>query len=391
MNNEKIGVIADDLTGCGDVGVLLVKYGLNIVTTVSDVLPSIEAVHQYDVIMINTDTRHESPDTAYSRVAKAAEYFRKLNIKKIYKKIDSTLRGNIGSEIDALFDVFKLQYLDMCAAFPKAGRTTNRGYHYVNKKLITDTEFASDPQCPVREAYIPALLKNQTSHNEQIRVYDCVDQRDLKQTAKKITDLLKNSTYQVICGASGLIEELTDYWYKPHKLRKSSHVVKAKNVENELPVLIVSGSAQEISHEQIENTCKSRDVICVKINFEMIEYNDIINKCVKALNSGYSVIIYPERRRINSPENVINILRKITKIILEHINIQRFILIGGETANAVCRALGIKFLEIAGSVCIGIPFCRTPDDKYRIILKPGGFGHSHVIEDSLRYMKEKNI
>ena len=58
-----------------------------------------------EVIVFNTDSRWLTPEEAYEKVSFAAHLLHRIDARFFYKKIDSTLRGNIGSEIDAFMDV----------------------------------------------------------------------------------------------------------------------------------------------------------------------------------------------------------------------------------------------------------------------------------------------
>ena len=77
----------------------------------------------------------------------------------IYKKLDSTLRGNVAEELRAVQKVFRPDLVLIAPAFPKMNRTTVQGHHYVQGVLITETEFAKDPKTPVMESYIPNSQK----------------------------------------------------------------------------------------------------------------------------------------------------------------------------------------------------------------------------------------
>lgn len=46
------------------------------------------------------------------------------------KKIDSTLRGNLGAEIKAVDDVFNPDIVIIAPAYPANQRVTIGGYHY---------------------------------------------------------------------------------------------------------------------------------------------------------------------------------------------------------------------------------------------------------------------
>ncbi len=76
----------------------------------------------------------------------------------LVKKIDSTLRGNVGAEVAAMLQACKASAAIIAPAFPAAGRITRNGQCFVHERLLTDTEFASDPKTPVTSADIGMLL-----------------------------------------------------------------------------------------------------------------------------------------------------------------------------------------------------------------------------------------
>lgn len=103
--SQKLAVIADDLTGANDTGVQFSKHGIStIVVFQLDALES--AAEKADVVVVNTDSRLCAPRSAYYWVRLAAEALKKMGISRIYKKIDSAFRGNIGAELDGAMDAF---------------------------------------------------------------------------------------------------------------------------------------------------------------------------------------------------------------------------------------------------------------------------------------------
>jgi len=88
-----LGIVADDLTGAMDSSGYFARRGLNTVVLLEPDFSSTA-----DVLVINTNSRAETPDIAHERVRHAV---RNLSGRVIYKKIDSTLRGNIGTELEA--------------------------------------------------------------------------------------------------------------------------------------------------------------------------------------------------------------------------------------------------------------------------------------------------
>ena len=86
-----MGIIADDLTGATDSSGHFVRKGFSTIVFLDPHVPLTA-----DVIVINTDSRADDARTARKKVKKAV---RSLLGRTIYKKIDSSLRGNIGVEL----------------------------------------------------------------------------------------------------------------------------------------------------------------------------------------------------------------------------------------------------------------------------------------------------
>ncbi len=395
-----IGVIADDLTGCGDIGLHFADYNLKtiVLTNPKSQIPN----SKIDVLVVNTESRFDSPNLAYNKVKEVCRKFKELKIKKIYKKIDSTLRGNIGRELDALFDELKIKKIPFCAAFPKAGRTTLNGTHYVNGKIITETEFSSDPKTPVKESHIPTLLKRQSKNYDKIIVYDTQTQNDLKNIAKKVNS--------VFCGSAGLAEELVRFWCpKPdtrYQIPDTSRNRKDLHLTSDIchltsAVLVVSGSANPRTYAQIDELKKGMNFFPILIDFKK---NSVVLKKDISLENG--VVIYPQKTRGN-PDRIIKILTMLTKAVINPArpsfakqNLGGFdsmIICGGDTSSHILEQLKINFFEIVSSVLpvgrpLGLPgisFCRTLDKKHNFILKPGGFGDKDALIECVKFLKRE--
>ena len=62
---------------------------------------------------------------------------------------------------------------------------------------------------------------------------------------------------------------------------------------------------------------------------------------------------------------------------------------GGDTANALCSALGTQALEILGEVEAGIPIMRLlGEQSLPLVTKAGGFGGPAAIGDALVKVKQ---
>ena len=97
-------IIADDFTGALDTGIQFTKMGIRakIVTDYQYDFQNLK--EEYQLLVVNTDSRPLSSEEAYNRVYHLAVNARKAGFEYVYKKTDSGLRGNIGAEIKAVMD-----------------------------------------------------------------------------------------------------------------------------------------------------------------------------------------------------------------------------------------------------------------------------------------------
>src|SRR5690349_10157375 len=96
-------VIADDLTGANDAGVQLALAGVRSIVFAD--CPVNRLPRDYPAVVINTESRHLAPSEAAQRVRRVAALGKQEGVQYFFKKTDSTLRGNIGAELEALLEV----------------------------------------------------------------------------------------------------------------------------------------------------------------------------------------------------------------------------------------------------------------------------------------------
>ena len=108
-------VIADDLTGGNATGVLLRKMGYQANTVLNLAAVDPDIVQSGDCVVYPTDSRGISPEEAYARVRKACETLAGDSVRIYTHRIDSTLRGNLGSETDAMLDFLGDEYIAVAA------------------------------------------------------------------------------------------------------------------------------------------------------------------------------------------------------------------------------------------------------------------------------------
>src|SRR5690554_1015836 len=138
-------ILADDLTGALDTGVQFIKSGIKVLVTSDVNYDFLSLDPEVKVLSINTNTRHLSPEEAYARIYNITNEATKAGVKYIYKKTDSVMRGNIGSELSAVLAASNEKYLAFVPSYPKMNRIVKNGILYVNGLPIGNTTFSKDP------------------------------------------------------------------------------------------------------------------------------------------------------------------------------------------------------------------------------------------------------
>src|ERR671912_672539 len=172
-----IAVIADDLTGAADTGVQFVHAGYRtaVFFRATEMLAD-----DLDAVAFDTDSRAMPAGFAAKRVLDAAHVASGASI--VYKKLDSTLRGNVAAELAAALGGARRDRVVVAPAFPTAARTTVGGIQRVHGVPVDETEMANDPQTPVREAHLPSLLADAFSSVGTLGVEDLADHERVRRT-----------------------------------------------------------------------------------------------------------------------------------------------------------------------------------------------------------------
>lgn len=435
----KIGVIADDLTGANDTGVQFSKYGLSTMV-VFDVDYIDDTMNEADVIVIETDSRWCDPRTAYGRAKAAAEILKEIGASVIYKKIDSTLRGNIGAELDAVMDVFEAKVAFVVPAFPDMGRITIDG-----RQLFHDFHFSGGKQSsnlmpPIGESHLPTLLTQQTQYQighidigttssgpntllkafqsrmlagDQIIVIDASEKAHLRTVADSVASLEASlEASLILVGSAGLAAELPRAF---GIIPMASVNVSGKRRHG---VLFIGGSANPVTQKQVAFATNSMDLDIITIYPNDIVQgldNDelgtvsIIRQVCSSLAKGRDVLLSLARPTKGKPcynghnENLWSIKdsRRIASYlgvlayrILSTCGTAGLILTGGDTARAVSKSLGgvgvIPFDEISPGIPL-VDLVGGAHDGLTIVTKAGGFGERDAIVKAIQRLHKDGI
>lgn len=252
----KLIVIADDFTGALDTAVQFASDGANTKVVVDSDYQFSQIGDDVEVLVINAESRHLSADEAYLVVFRIVEQAFRLGIPYIFKKTDSALRGNIGSELTAVVDASKESVLHFIPAFPKMRRATKDGVHYIDGVPVHESVFGKDPFEPVKNSVVSEIIAEQSSvkvrnvlgtheaklaHEPAVLIYDA--ETDMR-LAEIVEGLYVEGQQLLIAGCAGLAAVLS----KKLQFRKE----KRKDPILCSSLLVVCGSVNPITIAQLD-------------------------------------------------------------------------------------------------------------------------------------------
>lgn len=157
----KLLVIADDFTGALDTGVQFAASGAETRVVTNIEYDFSRTGREVQVLVLVAETRHVKWEEAYRMVYGIAKRACESGIPYLYKKTDSALRGNIGSELKAVLDAAGKRSLHFLPAFPRMNRVTRNGIHYIDGSPVHESVFGKDPFEPVTCSYIPDMIRGE--------------------------------------------------------------------------------------------------------------------------------------------------------------------------------------------------------------------------------------
>jgi len=355
--SPRIGVITDDLTGGGDIGVQFADKGLDVLLSI-DVDTIKDIPYEAEVWIINTNSRSVSEHKAIKSVKKAVGLLKNWNAQYFYKKIDSTLRGNIGVELEEFARSLEIRTIPVCAAFPDMGRTTKNSIHYVHGEKVSESSYSEDVKSPVTESNIRKLLARQMKNPQIIEVKDACTNEDLE-------NLSKETTSKVFAGAAAWAGKLADLWLT--STRQAQSIVLSPG-----PVLIISGSLNPTSLEQIK--------FWEKAGFLSFEIDD----SKKSIDIKEDIIL---KTAAQKDDGSLKKLNKAAVSLWNSNNWDRVILNGGDTAYHFMDCIGAQQVKVVKSLLTGIALVQY-ENRY-IVLKPGGYGQQDTFVELARLVGGK--
>ncbi len=312
-------IIADDLTGAGDCAAAFAQRGYS---SIIWLYPN-AAAEACDVPVMETASRHVSPEEAYRRVYNVASKAKG----HLFKKLDSTLHGNLGAELKAIRDAAGGREVLIVASHPVMGRTMRDGVLYVDGQPTAK--------------HLPTLLREQ-GLIDGYQVADCSSVEDVDRIA---AELLKRDGRHIIAGAGALAEALA--------LRVGGRVPRPAGDPQIAPnLLVVAGSNNPTTKSQITRLKQSP----APPEILPLDRNDQSNRALLSAILPYDA----------------------------------HVICGGDTARAVAKFLGAKGIRIIGEAARGVPYGTWVGGAAHgkpVATKAGGFGQPDTLIEAVQFLR----
>jgi uncharacterized protein YgbK (DUF1537 family) len=409
----KILILADDMTGAVDTGVKFAAYGAYVKVSTDRDYNFLKDSAREDVLVISTETRHIPFQEAYEIIYHIVKNAIEAGINYIYKKTDSALRGNIGSELAAVLEASGETVLPFLPAYPLMNRVTVNGIHSINGVPVHLSEFGKDPFEPVVSSYVSNIIHSQSEvptetipftkddpfscHEEIVKgiyIFDAETDEDMLQIANALYSRKKLTVMAGCAGFASILPKLL------HLEGNRKSVLKFKS-----RFLMVCGSVNKITGLQLdyaEGNGFLREHLSLdqKTNrdfFETKEGKASIERLIEICKNNSRLILdtgdagayekasqYARQHNLSDDDVRVIITENmayITEKVMAAVPDITLMITGGDTLTGFLKKISCKELIPICELEPGTVLSRfyKDDKEYQVISKSGGFGDKELI------------
>ncbi len=412
---RQILIIADDLSGAADCGMACAGSGLHTVVMLGNSVTAVDA----DVLSVDADTRGLDAKRAVWETAMLMRRYMSSRDQVVFKKLDSTLRGNVGAELAAVLTTQRAAMTQqqhivavLAPAFPANGRTTRQGKQLLNGKPLEEMEIWQRDGIK-GSSYIPAMLEeagmrssvlpletirssNGNLHTEMVRLAEGLDvlvcdaetDQDLQAIAKATVALGHNTVW---AGSAGLAYHL------PKAIALASTTSAASNQALATgPTLFVVGSSAAVSREQVKTLAASPELVTITIPpgdllsglEKRREHERLLSEAFSGKRDIVVMLGIEDKLKIDAGRLLSSAL---AQMIVPHYNkVGALVITGGETARLVLQTWGVTGLRLVKELEPGLPFSITEAWTRRlpVITKAGDFGNPQTLVHCRQFLRD---
>lgn len=409
---KKYLIVADDFTGSNDTGVQLTKRKI-------PVQVKFTALNSYNdtSLVIDSESRNIPGQEAKEKVFKLLSNIPLQKYDYLIKKVDSTLRGNIIEELQALDSLYHPDLIIFNSALPSLKRTVKSGILLVNGIRALNTDLKNDPIKPLKEDNLSKILEkafpneesklitvkdlkeNTAFQNNNCRLFvsDADTDSDMQLLVHKVTKILK--TRKVLwVGSAGIMDAILSENYPT------------------LPALGLVGSVSEVTRQQVK-FAEQNDTTIIKVPIGEVynneDYSLYVDKAIKSLNMNKNTIIASSASynflelkktqdllkekglKLDEINTVVqSVLGGICRKVLNRVNISGLFITGGDTSKGFFDGIDASGVNIIEEISTGVPLMEItggPLDSLTIVTKAGAFGSDNLITYAFKKIREQGI
>lgn len=373
------GLIADDLTGACDAGVQFAQRGFSCMVWLNSeslLNPACE------LAILTTDSRNDAPRVAWEKVERACHLSRNVQAPTLFKKIDSTLRGNIGVEIESAMLNGGLSLAVVAPAFPSMGRIVVNGWLRVKgttaaallhlptllrEQGVKDVGHLDRSALAFGVDTVRKSLARARAAGERAVVFDTTEPGDLATIAEAAMGL---EPRPLLVGSAGLAAELANVlarqWQKPSP---SASGIPA-DMQAVDPVVLIIGSTNAVTEGQVKTLLARSRVVAVRLREAELE------RAREALKVRSHLLVTLDVRSVN-----LSTLEQFISMITQF-PVQGIVLSGGDTASLVLRVFQTTGIQLEQEAITGIPLGFMVGglaEGLPVVTKAGGFGDEDAL------------
>ncbi|TDB62724.1 four-carbon acid sugar kinase family protein [Arundinibacter roseus] len=372
-------VIADDFSGAAEIAGIGNACGMD--TLLVNNLP-VKKVPK--LLVIDSATRSLTEWEAHQKIQVICQKIDQLGNKpyRLFKKVDSLLRGHIRAELRAIKQHFGFKRVILLPANPSRNRTIQDGFLKIDGRFLHQTALALDPEFPRQSSHVYDLLHH-PGHTEQHRhFYTHTQTENLSglltadvRTREDLDYYLHSSGKEVLlAGGAEFFESFLMAEGFPRTSLMDTIVFQKKN-------LFINGSTYV--HQSFEEMFPDIPVTFIQafgpsLTFDstVLDQIELVNLDLNIRNTALLGLAPTDDIKEGQAYRALYFLAEfVQRVIEKHYfkNLNLFIT-GGSTASCLFHHLAIHQFTITGELSEGVVVVQPVDYPFlRVIVKPGSY------------------
>jgi len=417
---RRVLILADDLSGAADCGIAWAASGFDAAVALGPV--RCDATADAEVLAVDLDSRRMEPQAARALIREAASGLIAPECRIVYKKIDSTLRGNVAAEIAGLCEAARAGGADdvlaiVAPAFPATGRTTLDGRVHVHDTPLEQTEMwrregrGPDPgliglmsRAGMRATLLPlsAVRAGPSALARDLRARRAAGDAAVVCDAQTDEDLAAIAAAGVAldgivwAGSAGLAHPLASRTIGGTGRPSSRNA--AASLRRAGPIVVVAGSMSGIARAQVRVLAQDQAVAVVTMAPEVLRAGPRARDWRAAARDLDAALEDARRDTVvvaiaagpDGDDDGTGLCAGLARLVAPYaLRAGALVATGGETARAVLTALGATGLRLVGEIEPGVPLAVAPlaGRDLPVVTKAGAFGTPETLARALARLR----